>query len=104
MNINLIGEAIIIANYITNCPPLTRFGNKTPEEVFIGKKPDLSRIHPFCSTCFAKINILARLKLSEVVKERILIVIQENCSIFEIRTLVGKIFFLYEFIDDHLQH
>lgn len=48
------GEAVRVATYILNRSPTQSLGNKTPFEMWTGKKPDLSRMQIFGSEAYAK--------------------------------------------------
>lgn len=60
-------EAIMAANYIKNRCPTNAYGkqfaDKTPAEIWYGKKPDLSNIRIFGSTCYNHIPSEKRAKL-----------------------------------------
>lgn len=60
-------EAVLTANYLKNRSPTSacgkRFDEKTPAELWFGKKPDMSNIRVFGSTCYNHIPVDNRKKL-----------------------------------------
>ena len=56
-------EAYRIAVYIQNRCPHTALGRKTPEEVFIGTRPDVSHIRIFNNVCYCHVHADNRKKL-----------------------------------------
>ena len=58
-----MGEAYRTAVYIQNKCPHTALGRKTPEEVFISTKPNVSHIRIFGSVCYCHVHADNRKKL-----------------------------------------
>ena len=48
----LIPEAVAYATYLKNRSPTRALDDKTPDEVFWGKKPDISPLEEFGSKCW----------------------------------------------------
>ena len=53
----LWAEAYKTVVYIQNRCPHTALGRKTPEDVFIGTRPDVSHIHIFGSVCYCHVHV-----------------------------------------------
>ena len=60
---HLWAEAIRIIVYVQNCTPHRVFKNKTPEEVFFGKKPKVSHLRIFGCLVYIHIPKEKRTKL-----------------------------------------
>lgn len=70
---NLWGEAVIASTYLTNRSPTSVLKDKTPCEMWFGRKPDLSNIRVFGSRAFAHIPDVQRKKLDDRSKEYIMV-------------------------------
>ena len=69
---SLWGEAITTANYLRNRSP-TANKDRTPWELFFGKKPDLSNLRPFGCEAFVHIPKKKRSKLGDTAEKGIMV-------------------------------
>lgn len=69
----LWAEAVTTAAKIRNCIPLKRLGNKTPQEAFIGIKPNIEHLRIYGSKAYVLINENKRSKFDSKSEEMRLI-------------------------------
>lgn len=76
------GEAVTTANYLQN-RLITSSTNKTPYELWHGKRPQMKSLAAFGSECFVKVLNQNRSKLDNCSKQLILLGFDENnCNIY----------------------
>jgi transposase InsO family protein len=94
---SLWGEAVNTANYLKNKSP-TANKDKTPWELFFGKKPDLSNLRPFGCEAFVHIPKTKRSKLDDTAEKGIMVgympngyrILLDDNSVKESRDVVFK--------------
>jgi len=67
------GEAVSIAIYLKNRSPTSALNNKIPEEIWPGKRIDLSHLRVFGSKAYAHIRDVKRNKLDAKSKALIMV-------------------------------
>ena len=70
---HLWAEAAKTTVYVQNCTPHRALKNKTPKEVFYGKKPEVSHLRIFSSPMYIHIPKEKRTKLDPSVKKGIFV-------------------------------
>lgn len=84
------GEAVTTANYLQN-RLLTSSINKTPYELWYGKRPQVKNFAAFGSECYVKIQNEKRTKLDDCSKLLILMGFDEyNCNIYRCYDLITR--------------
>ena len=83
-------EAYRTAVYIQNRCPHTALERKTPEEVFIGNRPDRSHLHIFGSVCYCNIHADIRKKLDPSREKGLLVGYNKTSKPYKVYILARK--------------
>ena len=86
----LWAKAYRTAVYIQNRCPHTALGRKTPEEVFIGTRPDVSHLHIFGIVYYCRIHANTRKKLDPSGEKGLLVGYNEISKAYKIYILAHK--------------
>ena len=83
----LWAEACSTAVYLQNRSPHRVLGSKTPEEVFTGKKPDVSRFRIFGCVTYSHVSEEKRTKLEPTAEKGIFVGYSETSKAYRIYIL-----------------
>jgi hypothetical protein len=61
-------EAVVTTCYLVNRSPSSMLDNKTPQEVWTGKKPSLTHVKVFCCEAYCHVPNESRSKLDKAKK------------------------------------
>ena len=88
--LNLWAEASNVVVYLQNRSPHTILGKRTPEETFLGTRPDVSHLRIWGSVCYYHIPAEKRTKLDPMTVKGILVGYNEVSKAYRIYVLTRR--------------
>lgn len=76
--------------YIQNMSPHRVLGSKTPEEAFIGRKPEIGHLRIFGCLTYSHVPLEKRTKLEPIAEKGILVGYSETSKAYRICTCTGE--------------